>query len=168
MGSLQIKHTSNSSPQAWITSAPILCVFLQLRHTKYEPGLLPPLLYIKIEPEPGSRAPLLPVRLLLELPQHPVGLEPVVLLGVVAPLLPEGPARLDLLLGPGVVVVLRELLHQRVELVRELDAEGEKEGGNKLSRSRCWKFKGRYINDGDFFFCLRMWRQQQQQRQQQY
>ena len=74
------------------------------------------------------------------------------LLGLVAPLLPEGPARLNLLLRPGVVIVLRELLHQGVELVRELDAEGEKGGEDKSSRSRCWKFEGRYKNDGGFFF----------------
>ena len=42
---------------------------------------------------------------------------------LVVPPVPEVPAALLLALGPGVVVVLRELLDQGVQLVGQLDAE---------------------------------------------
>ena len=51
-----------------------------------------------------------PIGLLLEVVQHGVGLQPVVLLLRLIPAVTIGPASLHLLLGPGVVVVLRELL----------------------------------------------------------
>ena len=50
----------------------------------------------------------------------------MLLLGLVSAV-PVGPASLHLLLGPGVVVVLRELLDQGVELVGQLDTKEKTE-----------------------------------------
>ena len=50
----------------------------------------------------------------------------MLLLGLVSAV-PVGPASLHLLLGPGVVVVLRELLDQSVELVGQLDTREKTE-----------------------------------------
>ena len=62
------------------------------------------------------------VGLLLIVVQHGVGLEPVVFLLGLIPTISIGPSGLHLLLSPGVVIMLRELLDQRVQLVRELDS----------------------------------------------
>jgi hypothetical protein len=62
----------------------------------------------------------------------------VLLLRVVAPVAVR-PARLHLLLRPRVVVVLRELLDQRVELVRQLDAEKMLKNFNRyFTRIKIW------------------------------
>jgi len=56
----------------------------------------------------------------------------VLLLGLVSAV-SVGPASLHLLLSPGVVVVLRELLDQSVELIRELDSGDKTETQLKLA-----------------------------------
>ena len=75
-----------------------------------------------------------PVCLLLVVVEGGEWPDPVVDLLEVVEAVAEGPARLHLALRPRVVVVLRELLHQRVELVGELHAsigrEERRRGGS--------------------------------------